>query len=360
MAKSAAEKTEPPTPDRLRKAKQEGKVPASQELPLALTLGTMLLAVALSASRLWHWFSSQIEQGFTLGSGGRLDLAAITDVLTSRGTEALTTMAPFMVAAGVASIASGVLISGWVFAPKAVRINPAAIDPVKGLKNLFSARALVRLVASIAKLVVMVVIVMTYLWGRFDECLALSWATPLASLTVIMEVILGLVARFAVAMVLIALLDVVYQRWQHRQDLRMTKQEVKEERRQHELSPEVRGRLRRMQIEIVRKRMLHEVPAADVVITNPTHVAVALKYDTEAMLAPEVTAKGADYLCEKIKEIARAYGVPIVERPELARTIYHTVEIGQAIPEPLYVAVAEVLATIYRLRQQRRQGVSGT
>jgi len=122
----------------------------------------------------------------------------------------------------------------------------------------------------------------------------------------------------------------------------------------------VRGRLRRLQIEIVRKRMLHEVPAADVVITNPAHVAVALKYDTEAMNAPIVTAKGADYLCEKIKEIARAHGVPIVERPELARSIYSTVEIGEAIPELLYVAVAEVLAMIYRLRQQRRQGTSGT
>jgi len=360
MAKPAAEKTEPPTPDRLKKAKREGKVPASQELPLALTLATMLLAVALSASRLWQWFSYQIERGFALGAGDRLDIASITDILTGRGTEALTTIAPFMVAAGVASIASGLLVSGWVFAPQALRFNPGALHPVNGLKNLFSTRSLVRLVASIAKLAVMVLIVMTYLWGRFDDCLALSWATPLASLTVILEVIFGLVARFAVAMVLIALLDVLYQRWQHRQDLRMTRQEVKEERRQHEVSPEVRGRLRRMQIEIIRKRMLHEVPASDVVITNPTHVAVALKYDAQAMDAPEVTAKGADYLCEKIKEIARAHGVPIVERPELARTIYNTVEIGQAIPEPLYVAVAEVLAMIYRLRQQRRQGVSGT
>lgn len=356
MAKPAAEKTEPPTHDRLRKAKREGKVPTSHELPLAMTLGTMVLAVALSASKLWQWFSYQIEQGFAFGAGRRLDIASITEILTGRGAEALTMIAPFMLAAGVASIASGVLVSGWVFAPKALRFNPAAINPVNGLKNLFSTRSLVRLVASILKLAVMVVIVVTYLWGRFDDCLALSWATPMASLTVIMEVIFGLVARFAVAMVVIALLDVLYQRWQHRQDLRMTKQEVKEERRQHELSPEVRGRLRRTQIAIVRKRMLHEVPASDVVITNPTHVAVALKYDAEAMSAPLVTAKGGDYLCERIKEIARAHGVPIVERPELARSIYATVEVGQAIPELLYVAVAEVLAMIYRLRNERQQG----
>lgn len=360
MAKSAAEKTEPPTPDRLRKAKQEGKVPHSQELPLAMTLGVMLVAVAMSASRLWEWFASQLHQGLLLGDGQRLDIESLTSLLTDKGSEALTTIAPFMVAASAASIASGVLVGGWTFAPKAMRLNPAAINPVNGLKNLFSKRSLVRLVASILKLAVMVAIVMTYLRGRLDECLALTWATPMVSLGVIMETIFGLVARFAAAMVAIAVLDILYQRWQHRQDLKMTKQEVKEERRQHELSPAVRSRLRMAQIEMVRKRMLHEVPNADVVMTNPTHVAVALKYDADAMAAPQVTAKGADYLCEKIKEIARAYGVPIIERPELARTIYNTVEIGQGIPEPLYVAVAEVLTMIYRLRKGRQQGISGT
>jgi len=354
MAQPAADKTEPPTPERLRKARREGKIPTSQELPLTLTVGTMLLAVALSASRLWSWFSRQLEEGLLLGSGGRLDIAAVASLLAGKGSEAMLAIVPFMAAAGTASVFGGVLVSGWVFSPKAVRINVAALDPVKGTKSLFSLRSLMRLGTSIAKLAVMVAIVWTYLGGQLGAALALSGATPLASLGVTMNVIFGLVARFAAAMVVIALADILYQQWQHRRDLRMTKQELKEERRQHDVAPEVRGRMRQMQIAMVRKRMLHEVPASDVVIVNPTHVAVALAYDVEVMGAPRVTAKGADLLCEKIKEIARAHNVPIVERPELARTLYHSVEVGQPIPEPLYVAVAEVLAMIYRIRKPHR------
>ncbi|MBL7139324.1 MAG: flagellar biosynthesis protein FlhB [Planctomycetes bacterium] len=354
MADSAAEKTEPPTPGRLRKAREEGRVPQSQELALALTLGMLLVALGLSAGGIWQWFAEQMTAGVSFGADHRLDVGRVSALLSARGWDALMTIVPFMVALGVASVASGLLVGGWAFAPKAIRFNPQAINPVNGLKKLISARSLVRLVASWAKLGVMAAIALTYLRGRLDECLALAWATPLASLKVIMEVIFGLVARFAAAMLVIALLDVLYQRWQHRKDLRMTRQEVKEERRQHEAAPEVRSRLRRMQFEMIRKRMLHEVPQADVVLTNPTHVAVALKYNAGDMNAPQVTAKGADYLAERIREIARAHGVPIVERPELARTLYRTVEVGRPIPEPLYVAVAEILAMIYRLRRKRQ------
>jgi len=353
MAESAANKTEPPTPDRLKKAKEEGKVPTSQELPLALTLGMLLVALVLSAENLWKWFRNQMVAGFTAAASPGMGLGTMTDLLAGKGWAVLALIAPFMVAIVTAGIASGLLVSGWVFAPKAIHPKGQAINPVEGVKRLFSTRSLVRLLAAWAKLGVMVALILTYLHGRLEQFLALTWATPIASLTVIMEVIFGLVARFVAGMVVIAILDVLYQKWQHRKDLRMTKQEIKEERRQHEAAPEVRGKLRRMQIEMVRKRMLHEVPRADVVLVNPTHVAVALKYDAEAMDSPQVTAKGADYLAERIREIARAHGVPILRRPELARTIYRTVEAGEPIPEPLYVAVAEILALIYRMRRQR-------
>ena len=356
MAESAANKTEPPTPERLKKAKEEGKVPTSQELPLALTLGMLLVAVTLSAENLWNWFSQQMVAGFTSTASPGLDVGIAADLLTQKGWAALALVAPFMVAIATAGIASGLLVSGWVFAPKAIYPKAQAINPVEGVKRLFSTRSLVRLLAAWAKLGVMVTIGLTYLRGRLEQFLTLTWATPLASLTVIMEVIFGLVARFVAGMVVIAILDVLYQKWQHHKDLRMTKQDVKEERRQHEAAPQVRGRLRRMQIEMVRKRMLHEVPRADVVLVNPTHVAVALRYEAEAMHAPHVTAKGADYLAERIREIARAHGVPILHRPELARTIYRTVDAGDPIPEPLYIAVAEILAMIYRLRHQQHGG----
>jgi len=356
MPEGAANKTEPPTAERLRKAKEEGQVPTSQELPLALTIGALLLALSLSAETLWQWFSQQVVEGFTLAGHLRLNAETVTRLMETKGWAALAIIAPFMVALGVVSVASGLMVGGWAFAPKAIVPKAQQMDPVKGFKRLFSTRSLVRLVASWVKLGIMVAIVLTYLHGRLGECLALAWATPLASLGVTMRVILGLTSRFAAGMVVIALLDVLYQKWQHKKDLRMSKQEVKEERRQHEAAPEVRSRLRQAQIEMVRKRMLHEVPQADVVLVNPTHVAVALQYDAANMEAPMVTAKGADYLAERIREIARAHGVPILRRPELARTIYRTVDAGEPVPEPLYVAVAEILALIYRLRRERAGG----
>jgi flagellar biosynthetic protein FlhB len=355
MAKSAADKTEPPTARRLQKAKEEGKVPTSQEVPLALTLGTLLVAVTFSAEKLWAWFTRQVVGGFMAAASPGMDVGTMAGLLAAKGWAVLILIAPFMVAMVTASIASGLLVSGWVFSPKALQPKPEALSPVEGVKRLFSARSLVRVLAAWVKLGIMVALVATYLRGRLDEFLSLTWAAPIASLSVIMEVIFGLVARFVAAMVVIAILDILYQKWQHRKDLRMSKQEIKEERKQHEASPQVRSRLRRMQIEMVRKRMLHEVPQADVILVNPTHVAVALTYETDTMNAPQVTAKGADYLAERIREIARAHGVPIVRRPELARTLYRTVEVGDAIPEPLYVAVAEILAMIYRMRRQQTQ-----
>ena len=159
--------------------------------------------------------------------------------------------------------------------------------------------------------------------------------------------------RICIALLVIAAIDVFFQKWKHTKDLKMTRQEVKTERKDTEGSPELKGRIRRVQIEMAKKRMLQEVPKANVVLVNPTHVAVALRYETKTMDAPVVLAKGADHLAEKIREIARAYGVPIIRRPELARTLYSAVKPGDSIPQALYVAVAEVLAMIYRLRHRK-------
>jgi flagellar biosynthetic protein FlhB len=210
----------------------------------------------------------------------------------------------------------------------------------------------VTLLVAITKLSILTAITWWYLKDKLDVCLALASATPLAGLTTMLGLVFGLVARITIALAAIAIADVIYQKWQYKRDLRMTREEVKEEHKQHVGSPVVRARVRSFHLALARKRMLRDVPNADVVITNPTHVAVALKYDAATMAAPQVIAKGADILCEKIKEIARKHGVPVIERPELARTLYAAAEVGQTIPEALYVAVAEILALIYRLRRQ--------
>jgi len=203
------------------------------------------------------------------------------------------------------------------------------------------------------KLFFVSLIVWFYLRSRLNTLAGLRWVWSAQMLDVIARIALGLLIRICVALLVIAVADAFYQKWKYTQELKMTRQEVKQERKETEGSPEVKGRIRRMQIERATRRMMEDVPKASVVLVNPTHVAVALRYDAKTTDAPVVVAKGADHMAEKIREIARAYGVPIIRRPELARTIYASVKPGNPIPENLYVAVAEVLAMIYRLRRRK-------
>jgi flagellar biosynthetic protein FlhB len=352
MADSAAEKTEQPTSERLRKARGQGQIAQSQELPSALLLGGLLAASALAASGLWRWFTGQVEDGLSLQMSGEFEIPALVYLFKTKTTEAFIVILPFLGAATLGGILGSVLVGGWAISPAAIKLNFGRLAPSSVLKTLFSPRSAVTLLVAMAKLGILTGITWWYLRDKLDVCLALASATPLAGLTTMLGLVFGLVARITIALAAIAIADVIYQKWQYKRDLRMTREEVKEEHKQHVGSPIVRARVRSFHLALARKRMLRDVPNADVIITNPTHVAVALKYDAAAMAAPQVIAKGADILCEKIKEIARKHGVPVIERPELARTLYAAAEVGQTIPEALYVAVAEILALIYRLRRQ--------
>ncbi len=351
--KPASERTEKPTDERLKKAREEGQFAQSQEVPSAFVIGLLVVMLVLMASRLSQWFISQLHEGLTLHMTGSMDSGMFAELMNSRGTECLTILAPFLAAAACISFFGSALVGGLSFAPKALRLDLKRISPIKGIKNLFSLKSVVKLLISIVKLVVLLTIAWQYLSGRLDTLVSLQWAAPEGILCGIAGLILGLAGRIVVALLAIAGADMLYQRWNYKRQLRMTRQEVKEERKQHEVSPEVKGRVRAMQLAMARKRMLQEVPNADVVVTNPTHYAVALRYDAKTMNAPEVVAKGADFLCEKIKEIAAENDIPVVEKPELARALYSTAEVGQAIPEVLFVAVAEILAMIYRMRKNR-------
>ena len=351
--KPASEKTEEPTAERLRKARREGQVASSQELPTALMILALLLTTLMSASSLWQWFTTQATKGLTLRMTGAFDIATVTHLLREDMADALTALTPFFVSASLASILGSVLVSGLVLSPKALSWKFDRLMPSTGMKSLFSPRSGMQLVMTLAKLAILGMISYWYLHNKLSECMALASVTPLASMTAIFQIIFGLVVRITVALAVIAVLDVIYQKWAWRRMLRMTRQEVKEERRTHEGSPHVKNRVLSIHFAMLRKRMLKQVPQADVIVVNPTHVAVALKYDAASMQAPVAIAKGADYLCQKIKEIARQHHIPILEKPELARTLYETVEVGETIPETLYVAVAEILATIYRMRRGR-------
>ena len=350
---SAADRTEEPTPERLRKAREEGQIPHSQELPSAMMLGMLLIVLALAGAGVGRWMIAQLEAFLGSLAAGPADESFFVGLMREKGSGCLTLLLPFLLAGAAVSVLASLVGSGWAFSPKAVAFKAERISPVKGLKNMFSLQSVVRLGISLVKLAVIGVIVWLFLRDRLDACLRLVWESPAGALGETARMILGLLMRVVVALAVIALVDVIYQRWQHRRKLRMTRQEVKDERKQHELAPEVRGRIRAVQHQMARKRMLQAVPTADVVVVNPTHVAVALRYEPGEMAAPVVVAKGPDLLCERIKTIAREHDVPVVERPELARTLYAAVEVGQPVPETLFVAVAEVLAMIYRLRRGR-------
>ena len=349
----AGERTEQATPERLRKAREEGRIPQSQEMCSALMISTLVLVLALSAGGLYSFLDTQMRQGLSLEMSGPMDSSSVNGIFRGTMSGSIKALAPFLLGGFGVSVLGSLLVGGWAFSPKAIQMKGSRISPVAGMKNLISTRSLVNVLTSLAKLTVILGIIYFYMRDRLPACLALRHETAQGVMSGIGELVLGMTLRIAVALLAIGGADLLWQKWKHKRDLKMTRQEVKEEMREHEMAPELRGRVRRIQMEMAQKRLIQEVPAADVVIVNPTHVAVALKYDPQETEAPVMVAKGADLLCQKIKEIAAEHNIPVVHRPDLARTLYQTIDVDEAIPESLFVAVAEVLAMIYRLRQRR-------
>ena len=348
--KPVSEKTEQPTPKRLRKAREKGQVAQSQELPAAVSIVVLVLVLVLFAPTLLQWFTIQMKQGLSGQTGVFADSRAFIKFLNTIIISSIWAMCPILAALFVGSALSCITVSGLNFAPEALTLKFDAVNPIKGFGKLFNVKSLVKLGISIAKLLLVSIIVWVYLRNRIDALAAIRWAWSGQIIVAISKIILGMLIRVCIALMAIATIDVIFQKWKHTQELKMTKQELKQERKETDGSPEVKSRIRRIQIEMTKQRMLQEIPKANVVLVNPTHVAVALRYDAKTMDAPVMVAKGADHLAEKIREIARAHGVPIIRRPELARTIYSTSKPGDSIPSTLYAAVAEVLAMIYRLR----------
>lgn len=351
--KPATEKTEQPTPRKLKKAREKGQTPQSQELPAAVSIVVLVMILALLGSNLLQWFAVQMKQGMSCQNAIFANNKAFINFFNTKITNSMLVICPVFAALFAGSVLACVAVSGLNFAPESLRLRPEAINPVEGAKRLVDVKSLVKLCISIAKLVLISIIVWVYLQNRLETLASLRWAWSAQIMAVIAKTILGMLIRVCIALVVLAVFDVFFQKWKYIQNLKMTRQEVKLERKDTDGSPETKSRIRRIQIAMSAKRMLQEVPKADVVLVNPTHVAVAIRYDVKTMESPVVTAKGADHVAEKIREIARAYGVPILRRPELARTIYSTVKLDSPIPQSLYVAVAEVLAMIYRLRHRK-------
>lgn len=346
-------KTEQPTPRRLEKARQEGHVPQSQEMLSAISLIVLTLLTALCGPWFVRWSKQQMIFGLSCRSIWLDNPQSFLGYAESVILEMLVILCPFLLGLMLAGIAGSLWISGRTFAPRALLWKLEQLHPIRGLKSLFSPESLVRLGMSIVKITLLAVIVWLYLHNKLQSLTVLQWMPPEEMLASMGRMIFGVVFRICLGLLVLGILDLLYHRWRYIQNLKMSKQEVKMEYRDTEGAPEVKSKIRQKQMETALRRMLQEVPKANVVLVNPDHVAVALRYDPAQAAAPIVVAKGADHLCEKIKEIARAYGVPILRRPPLARELYATVKIGRPIPEKLYTAVAEILALLYRLRHTR-------
>jgi flagellar biosynthetic protein FlhB len=348
----ASERTEQPTQRKLRRAKEKGKLPQSEELPGVITLLMLVASIALLAPWMMNWMTMQMKDGVSCQIGSIADATAFIHFINTKLNDLIVFVCPVFAALAVGAVMANMFVSGLNFSTENLKTKWEAVNPVNGCKRLIDMRSFVRLCLAVFKLLLVSLIIFFYIRSQLETLATLRWAWTWQILTVIGKIASGLMLRIGIALLAIALTDVLYQKWKYTQDLKMTKQEVKEELKETEGQPQVKSRIRKIQMQMTVQRMKQEVPKATVVLVNPTHVAVAIKYEPKTMDCPMVVAKGADYISEKIREIARAHGVPIIRRPELARTLYATVKPGNSIPEHLYMAVAEVLAMIYRMRKK--------
>ncbi|MCC6660880.1 MAG: flagellar biosynthesis protein FlhB [Phycisphaerales bacterium] len=349
MAEEMGERTEQPTARRLSEARGRGQVAKSQDLASALDLvGGVLLIVFFGGSAITV-LAAIMRRVLGDGAGNPVDPASIRALLISTGLQAGWIIGPglaMMLLVGV--LAHGGQV-GWLFTTEPLSPKFTRLNPVAGLKRLLSTRNLVKAALNVWKLALTGLIAALVIRHQLDELAALPRLAMAPALYLLALKALELVLWLLPLLVLIGVIDWMYQRWQHTRDLRMTRQEVKDERRSSEGDPEVKRRRFRMAYEIAMQRINQSVPQADVIVTNPTHYSVALRYDQATMRAPKVVAKGADHMAFRIRHVAVRSGVPIVERPPLARAIYHNVEVGQEVSPDLYEAVAEVLAYVYRI-----------
>lgn len=344
------ERTEQPTPKRLKEAREKGQIPRSRELTTVVVLlggaggllffGPHMLRDVANIMR--HSFMAPAE---ALESGMPLWLhlrAALVDALWS-------TM-PFFAVTAAAALLAPLALGGWAFSVQSLAFKWEKLDPVKGLKRMVSWRGLMELWKALAKFLLVTGMAVLVLWNVMGEVLSLG-ARPLApAMAHAAWIVMGTFAVLCGVLILVATVDVPFQIWNHNRQLRMSHKELRDELKETEGKPEVKGRIRDLQREVAQRRMMEAVPEADVVVTNPTHYAVALRYDPKRMQAPRLVAKGSDLVALRIRAVARKHQVPIVDAPELARAVYFSTRLEREIPAGLYLAVAQVLAYVYGLR----------
>lgn len=350
----AEEKTEKATPRRKREARNKGQVARSAELPTALIILSVFILLAFFAGSM----KDRLQQTFTLSLSEftlwELNVENIQIMFIKLLWISAQILLPILIVALLVGLISNYIQVGFLFTGEPLKINLTHLDPIKGFKRIFSLQSLVNLVKSLLKIAFVSLIVFFVLWGEKERLLLLSRFEIPDMLAYVGRITLKMGLYVAVLLTVLAILDYLYQRYEHNKKLRMSKQDIKDEFKKTEGDPLIKSKIRERQRQMAMRRMMQEVPKADVVITNPTHFSVAIKYEAGKMNAPVVIAKGQDYIALRIREVAKEHGVVLMENKPLARALYYRVEIGQSIPEDLFRAVAEVLAYVYRRASARR------
>ena len=350
------EKTEEATPRRLEKAKEDGQIPRSKELTTSAILIAGAFGLLMTGGFMGQSIMTIMSDSFALERQEIFDTYLMVSHLGSGFKTGLLSILPLFAILLVASILGPIGLGGWLFSTKSLAPKMNRISPLAGLKRMFSVKSMVELVKAIAK-VLLVGFVSWFMLLSLEGTLIDMLNQPLhEAIRTSVESIMFATIMLAFATLLIAMVDIPFQIWDHAKKLKMTNQEVKDEMKDTEGKPEVKGRIRQLQRELANNRMMAQVPEADVVITNPTHFSVALSYDPNGMATPVLLAKGGDLVALKIREIAKEHKIEIIESPALARSIFHTTEVDQEIPGGLYMAVAQVLAYVFQLRNYRNAG----
>ena len=352
--KKNQDKTESATPKKREDARKKGQVAVSREIPsvfiLFMTMGVFFFLGGQMFNNLSSMMRDALQNSITL----ELQELSVVRIFSAILGKLFWILFPLMTAIMLAGIAAnlsqfGILFTGKTLIPKLSKLNP-----LSGMKRLFSLRSLVEVAKALLKILIIGLVAYATLRRHFSFLPELMRMEVLDILSFTGRVSLEICLYTCLSLIILAGLDYAFQRWQYENDLKMTKQEVKEEWKQREGDPIVKARIKRVQLEMAHRRMMAEVPTADVVITNPTQLAVALKFDTEKMDAPQVVAKGAGYVAARIREIAESSGVPVLEQKPLAQALFKSVELRETIPLTLYRAVAEVLAYVYRIKGRQQ------
>jgi flagellar biosynthetic protein FlhB len=353
---SDMEKTEDASPKRLEKAREDGDVPRSRELAACAVLFTSGMAIMMLSRPMGNAMKNVLRQGLSIDRAMAFEPQLLIVHMVKVIEQAMWAFLPLAVIIVSVAVAAPILVGGWVMSQKSLVPNFGKLNPMKGLANLFSKNSLVELVKSIAKTVLVASVGYAIVKKDLQPMLGLSQMPLELSIGTVGDYMVTGFLTIASALVLIAVIDVPYQLYQYAQKHKMTKQELKDEAKESEGSPEIKGRIRQQQREMARRRMMSNVPKADVVITNPTHYAVAIRYKEGENGAPIVVAKGVDVIAQKIKEIAVEHEIMTLESPKLARALYAHAELEREIPQTLYSAVAEILAYVFQLRVFKQHG----